>query len=117
MVGDDVIDAYNSRPRYELNSKKLTTERADKLKSYGSQAENLLMNRDFVQFIHHYKFEVTEQLAGITGFTPEDNEKRIAYSNYLSGIDGFIASLQRAKYYKDKVVSDQQKAVDSPIET
>jgi len=108
MVNDAQVEAFNNRLRVDLNNvKKMTPAQLDKVKTYGSAAENLLANKDFVQFIHHYKFEVLDQLSGISGFLPEDNEKRIAYSNYLAGIDGFIASLQRAKYYKDKVVSQQ----------
>lgn len=106
MVNDDVVEAFNTRPRYEL-TKKTTPAQLDKIKVYGSSAENLMTNRDFVQFIHHYKFELMDQLANITGHTPEDNERRLATAHYMSGIDGFIASLQRAKYWKDKVVSQQ----------
>ena len=48
-----------------------------------------------------------DQLGQITTHTDEDNMRRVALSNYVAGIDGFIASLQRAKYFKDKVVSQQ----------
>ena len=108
MVDDQVTDSFNRRVRVDLNNvKKMTPAQLDRVKQYGSSAENLLQNRDFAQFIHHYKFDLMDQLGQITTHTDEDNMRRVALSNYIAGIDGFIASLQRAKYFKDKVVSQQ----------
>ena len=108
MVDDQVTDSFNRRVRVDLNNvKKMTPSQLDRVKQYGSSAENLLQNRDFAQFIHHYKFDLMDQLGQITTHTDEDNMRRVALSNYIAGIDGFIASLQRAKYFKDKVVSQQ----------
>jgi hypothetical protein len=115
MISNEQIEAYNSRPRIDLNNiKKMSAAQLDHIKTYGSRAENLLHNRDVAEFIHHYKFELLDQLSSITEHTQEDNAKRVAIGNHLAGIDGFIASLQRAKYYKDKIVSQQtQKIVES----
>lgn len=111
MIDEQVAESFNARLRVDLNNiKKMTPAQLDKVKQYGSAAENLLFNRDFAQFIHHFKFDVLDQLGSISGHTEEDNTKRIAMSNQLAGIDGFIASLQRAKYYKDKIVSQQTAA-------
>ena len=108
MVDDTLTDSFNTRVRADLNNvKKMTPAQLDRVKQYGSNAENLLVNRDFAQFIHHYKFDLMDQLGQITTHTEEDNMRRVALSNYIAGIDGFIASLQRAKYFKDKVVSQQ----------
>jgi len=108
MIDDQITDSFNSRIRIDLNNvKKMTPAQLDRVKQYGSAAENLLANREFAQFIHHYKFELLDQLSAVSGHTDETNLQRIAYSNYLAGIDGFIASLQKAKWYKDKVVSQQ----------
>lgn len=108
MVEDQVTDSFNTRVRADLNNiKKMTPAQLDRVKQYGSSAENLLQNKDFAQFIHHYKFDLMDQLGQITTHTEEDNMRRVALSNYVAGIDGFIASLQRAKYFKDKVVSQQ----------
>lgn len=113
MVNEDIVDAFNSRVKVDLNNiKTMTAAQLDRVKNYGSQAENLLMNRDFAQFIHHYKFDVLDQLSNLSGHTEEDNTRRIAMSNQLAGIDGFIASLQRAKFFKDRVVNQQNKQVD-----
>jgi hypothetical protein len=115
MIDNETVEAYNSRPRADLNNiKKMTPAQLDKVKTYGSAAENLLTNKDFALFIHHFKFEVADALANITEHTAEDNAKRVAFSNQLSGIDGFIASLQRAKYYRDRVVTQQQGAAQEP---
>lgn len=110
MVDEQLTESFNSRVRVDLNNvKKMTPSQLDRVKQYGSSAENLLQNRDFAQFIHHYKFDLTDQLGSITTHTEEDNMRRVALCNYLAGIDGFIASLQRAKYFKDKVVTQQTK--------
>jgi len=112
MVNDDVVQAFNSRIRVDLNNtKKMTPAQLDRVKTYGTQAENMLMNKDFVQFIHHWKFDTAEAIGSVSGHTEEDNARRVALSNQLAGIDSFIASLQRAKYYKDRVVSQQQQSV------
>ena len=58
-------------------------------------------------FIHQYKFELCDQLAAINGYTPDDNNKRIAISNQIGGIDSFVSSLQRAVYLKNRVVTLQ----------
>ena len=78
------------------------------MKTYGSQAEALLKSRDLGQFIHHYKFEISDALANLTGHTQDDNATRIALANNLSGIDGFVMSLKRAIYHKNKVVKFEQ---------
>jgi hypothetical protein len=113
MIDNDKVDAFNSRPKADLNSiKKMTPAQLDKIKTYGTQAENLLQNRDFVLFIHHFKFDVADALGAITSHTEEDNYRRIALSNQLAGIDAFVATLQRAKYYKDRVVTQQHGAAE-----
>ena len=108
MINDELTDAWNSRVKIDLqNIKRMSASQLDRIKSYGSSAENLLSNREFAVFVHHYKFDLMNTLSGITGHTAEDNASRIAISHNLAGIDGFIASLQKAKWYKDKVVSQQ----------
>lgn len=109
MISEDAIEAYNTRLTVDTsNIKKLTPSQRDAVKNYGSQAEALFKNRDLAMFIHHYKFEITDQLANLTGHTPEDNAIRIALANNLSGIDGFVTSLKRAIYHKNKVVQHEQ---------
>ena len=116
MVDDTLTDSFNTRVRADLNNvKKMTPAQLDRVKQYGSNAENLLVNRDFAQFIHHYKFDLMDQLGQITTHAEEDNMRRVAVSNYIAGIDGFIASLQRAKYFKDKIVSQQAQTAGDPI--
>lgn len=115
MIDDSLSEAFNSRIRVDLNSiKKMTPAQLDRVKTYGSTAENLLLNKDFAQFVHHFKFELLDQLSSITGHADEDNTRRIAISNQLAGVDGFIAWLQRAKYFKDKAVSQQTQSLQDP---
>ena len=109
MISEDAIEAYNTRLTVDTsNIKRLTPAQRDVVKSYGSQAEALIKNRELAMFIHHYKFEVTDALANLTGHTNEDNTLRIALANNLSGVDGFVTSLKRAIYHKNKIVAYEQ---------
>jgi len=104
MITDDSIDFFNTRLTVDYsNLSKLSASQQDKIRQYGSQAENLLKDRDFAMFVHHFKFELADGLAGIRGHSPEDNSQRIAISNELVGIDNFINSLKRAVYLKNKI--------------
>lgn len=109
MISEDAVEAYNTRLTVDTsNTKKLTPSQRDAVKSYGSQAEALLKNRDLAMFIHHYKFEISDALANLTGHSLDDNAARIALANNLSGIDGFVVSLKRAIYNKNKVIQLEQ---------
>ena len=111
MISEDAIEAYNTRQTVDTsNIKKLTAGQRDAVKTYGSSAEALLKNRDLAMYIHHYKFEITDSLASLTGHSPEDNATRIALANNLSGIDGFVTSLKRAIYHKNKIVASEQQS-------
>jgi len=117
LINDDVIDAFNKRVNVDPNNiKKMTPSQLDRVKEVGTQAENLLRNRDFAYFIHIFKFERMEVLAEISNHTADSNAERIALGNQLAGIDEFIKSLKRAVYYKNRVVSQQtsQMATEDP---
>lgn len=104
MINENSIDNFNTRLTFDYTKvKDLTPQQKDKIRTYGSQAENLMKNRDLAMFIHHHKFDIADQLAGIRGHSTEDNALRIALSNELTGIDNFINSLKRAVYLKSKV--------------
>jgi hypothetical protein len=109
MINDNTVEFYNSRLNIDLSSiKNLKPEQLDRVRHYGSQAENLLKNKDLAMFIHHYKFEVTDALCNITGHTADDNALRVALSNQLIGIDSFVSSLKRAAYLKSRIVSNTE---------
>ena len=117
MISQEAIEAYNTRLTVDTsNVKKLTPSQRDTVKHYGSQAEALLKNRDLAMFIHHYKFEITDSLANLTGHSPDDNAVRIALANNLAGVDGFVTSLKRAIYNKNKVVQFEQTPVTGPLQ-
>lgn len=104
MISDNSVEFFNNRLTTEFsNLAKLTPGQQDKVRNYGSQAENLLKNKDFAMFVHHYKFEVADALASIRGHLPEDNAQRIAMSHELAGIDNFVNSLKKAVYLKNKL--------------
>jgi hypothetical protein len=105
MINENTVDFYNSRLTYDLSQlKNLTVSQKDRVKSYGSQAENLLKNKDFAMFVHHFKFQLADELAGIRAHSLDDNTQRIAISNQLVGIDEFVNSLKRAVYYKNRLI-------------
>jgi hypothetical protein len=113
MISQETIDAYNAKPRVDLNSiKTMTPAELDRIKNWGSQAENLLKNKDFAMFVHQFKFEITDVLSEIRTHTAEDNTTRIAIANNLAGMEQFISMLKRAVYFKNRVVSQQNKTID-----
>jgi hypothetical protein len=115
MIEQEAIEAYNSRITATLGTlNRLSTSQQDAVKSHGSRAEALLKNHDLVMFIHQYRFEVTDALAGIQSHDPDSNARRIALSNQLTGIDAFVATLQRAVYMKNRVVTEQEGPATAP---
>jgi len=108
MISNDAIDEFNTRLTVNLNNiKSMTPGQQDQVKAHGSEAEQLLKNKQMALFMHQYKFELTDALVAIQGHTEEDNSRRVAISNQLAGLDGFVASLQRAVYMKNRVVTLQ----------
>jgi hypothetical protein len=108
MLTQDTIDAFNTRLTVDLNTiKHMTASELDRVKQHGSTAEALIKNRDLAMFVHQYKFELADTLAAIAGHTQEDNNRRVAISNQLVGLDGFISTLKRAVYMKNRVVTLQ----------
>ena len=111
MINEEAIAAYNNRLTSNINNiKTMTPSQLDRVKTIGSGAENLLKNNDFAQFIHSFKFEKCDELIEIKGHNDIDNAKRIAISNQLIGIDDFVASLQKAVYLKNKIVTQQSQS-------
>lgn len=108
MINDEAVNAFNNRLTANLNNiKTMTPAQLDRVKTIGASAENLLKNKDFAQFVHSFKFEVCDSLAEIKTHTTDDNTYRVALTNQLAGVDSFIASLQRAVYFKNRVVTQQ----------
>lgn len=117
MIESIALEAFNSRVKVNLNNiKTMTAQQLDRIKAQGSEAEALLKNKQLAVFIHTTKFELTDQLSGIIGHTDEDNNRRIAISNQLAGLQSFIDTLTRAVYYKKRVVNHQNGSND-PLET
>ena len=109
MITPEAIESFNSRLTVNLNNiKEMKPADQDRVKNLGSQAEALLKNRDLAFFIHQYKFEVADTMSAIAGHTADDNARRVALSNQLTGIEEFIKTLQRAVYMKNRVVTLQQ---------
>ena len=115
MIDQDKVQAFNAKPKVDINNiKKMTAGQLDQVKVYGSNAENLLKNRDFALFVHHFKFDLEDELSGIKGHTLDDNARRISIAHNIAGIDKFVEQLQRAVYYKNQAVNQQTRpAVDN----
>ena len=48
IINDEMTEAFNARVQVDLNKlKTMTPAQLDRVKSYGSAAENLLANKDF----------------------------------------------------------------------
>jgi hypothetical protein len=108
IIDQDLTDAFNNKPRASINKiKTMSPSQLDSVKVYGSAAENLLNNKDFALFVHHYKFEMCDRLTDVKGHTEEDNTKRIAIAHNIAGIDEFVKTLQQAVFYKNQAVSKQ----------
>ena len=114
MLTQETIDAFNTRLTVNLNTiKDMTASQLDRVRAHGSAAEALLKNKDLALFIHQWKFEVVDQITAITGHSADDNARRVALNNQLSGMDSFVASLQRAVYMKNKAVTQQKEPVEN----
>jgi hypothetical protein len=117
MISQDTVDAFNSRQTVNINNiKTMTPSQLDGVKSWGSQAESLLKNRELAMFIHHQKFEWCDELTAIRGTSEEDNNRRICIANKIAGIEDFVNSLKRAVYLKNTVVTQQNRSVE-PTDT
>lgn len=104
MINEETVEFFNNRMTYDLSQMKtLTVSQRDRIKHYGSQAEALLKNKDLAMFIHHYKFQLADEIASIRGHQPDDDRLRVALGNSLSAIDDFINTLKRAVYLKNKL--------------
>jgi len=105
MIQDDVVAAFNTRMTVDLNNyKKFTPAQRDQAKKYGSDAEQLLKNRELALFVHHFKFDLADSLILIQSHTPDDNSRRVAVANQLAGMDAFIASLKRAVIMRNRII-------------
>lgn len=108
FIDPELTEAFNAKPKLDINRiKTMTPAQLDNVKHYGSAAENLLLNKDFALFVHHYKFDLMDEIGNVKGYTEEDNSKRVALSQHLVSIEKFVANLQQAVYYKNRVVRQQ----------
>lgn len=104
MINDASVEFYNNRLTIDYTKlKDLSTSQKDRIRHYGGQAEQLLKNKDLAMFVHHYKFELADNLASIRGYGSDDNAQRVAIAHELSGIDNFVNSLKKAVYLKNKL--------------
>ena len=60
MIDNSTVEFFNNRLTYNFNDlKNLTPSQKDQVRHYGSLAENLLKNRDFVLFVRQFQLENT----------------------------------------------------------
>ena len=56
---------------------------------------------------------LADQQSEMTAHSDEANAERVAIANQLNGITGFVSSLKRAVYYKNKVIAWEDGATAS----
>jgi len=113
MLGQEAIDAFNSRLTVNVNNiKSMTVEQLDRVKQHGNIAEGLLKNKDLALFFHQTKFDILDRLSEIKGHTDDDNNLRVALGNQLSGLNTFIDTLKTAVYHRNTVVKQQTVPTD-----
>lgn len=110
MLTPEQIAAHNSRVSI-TNVSKLTTEQQDRAISVGYDADRLLADPNLAMFINSFKFDIIDELGGLSSHTDEINNKRIGLSNQLSGVERFVEYLQRASILKDRLVTIQKGSV------
>lgn len=108
MINDDVFEAFNNRLVSVTELNKLSVAQADRVKQLGSAAENLLKNRDFVLFVRQFQLETVDALNETTGYSQDENAKRIALSNHFNAMDTFINLLKRQVVLKNRMVTLQE---------
>jgi hypothetical protein len=110
MLTPDQVTAYNARTNF-TNVSKLSTEQQDRAIAVGTDAERLLSDANFALFVNSFKFEIIDEIAGLSSHTDEINNKRIGLSNQLSGVERFVEYLQRASILKERLVTMQKGSV------
>lgn len=86
---------------------KMSPSEQDKVKVTGSLAENLINNVDLQTFVSGFKKTLYKDLTAIQGFTEEHNAKRLAITQQIVGIEGFVDYLMKQVERKNKVVNLQ----------
>ena len=112
MINEDVVEAFNNRLVSATELSKLSPASADRVKQLGSAAENLLKSRDFVLFVRQFQLENMDSLVEVTGYSAEDNERRIALSNHFNAMDTFINLLKRQVVLRNRVVTLQEQSLE-----
>ena len=110
MLTPEQVMAHNSRTSI-TNVSKLSTEQQDRAIATGNEADRLLSDANFALFINSFKFDLIDELGGLSSHTDEINNKRIGLSNQLSGVERFVEYLQRASLLKDRLVTIQKGSV------
>ena len=112
MINEDVVEAFNNRLVSATEMSKLSPASADRVKQLGSAAENLLKSRDFVLFVRQFQLENMDSLVEVTGYSAEDNERRIALANHFNAMDTFINLLKRQVVLRNRVVTLQEQSLE-----
>ena len=79
-----------------INVKQLTTEAGDRVIERGARAAELLDNKILDAFVNQYRYDLVAELSAIAGHGDEQNNRRIAIANSITGVDGFLQYLNIA---------------------
>lgn len=109
MIADSARQAFNTRLRITIaDVRGLSPSAADRVVQAGTRAENLRANADFAHAVHEARFEIMDELAAIATYNEHDNQRRIALSHELRGLDRLVSVLDRACYLKNRVVTERE---------
>jgi hypothetical protein len=96
---------------------KFSAHQRQKVKSAGEQARLLLANPDFAKFIYQYKFELLDGMDAVQGYTEVEDNRRLALTHQVAGIQGFVDMLHRVVHYGSKAGNIENKLNDDAQNT
>ena len=115
MISEEAIASFNSRLVDLGKLDKFSPHQRDRVKVAGSKAKALLTNADFAMFVYQFKFQLCDELADIKGYSEEDNNRRLAISHQVAGLQKFVDSLHSVVYYGNKAGKLEQE-VQPPLD-
>lgn len=110
MLTDLQIGAHNSRVS-SINLNKMTVDEQTRAVGHGNTAERLLADQDLAKFIMSVKFDIMDELGGLSIHTEDSNSKRIALANQIGGLDRLVDSLKQSVVTKNRILDLQRGSI------
>ena len=110
MLTELQISAHNSRVS-SINLNKMTVDEQSRHVAHGGTAERILADQELAKFIVAVKFDIMDELGGLSTHTEDSNNKRIALGNQIAGLDRLIDTLKSAVTTKDRILVIQKGSI------